>query len=506
MMLSYDLGEKHVNTLTVSLIFLTILLIIIAPWFFLTLRKKQQLENEAQLLRAQQHEFSLLREQHQVLTQEKQQQETLVSNMSLQLNQANQQNAVLEQRIQHKDEKLKGYEAEELKVNTLIEQLREQNTKLHTNLAKLQSEHEQAQKHHAEKLALLDEAKTKLSQEFKLLANQIFEEKQSKMTASSKETLDHIIKPMQKDIYDFKQRMEQVHKEDIEARSALSQHLSQLKELNIQMSQDTLNLTQALKGDSKAQGNWGEMILEKLLESSGLREGYEFKREQSFVNDEGKRQRPDVIIDMPGNKQVIIDAKVSLTDYERAMSSQDNATKQQCIRAHCKSIQTHIQTLANKRYDHLEGIHSPDYVLMFMPIEAAYLMAIEADSSIFEAAFDKRIAVVTPSTLYATLKLIEQLWRYERQSENVAKLTKQAGNLHDKFVGFIESFEDIQTHIGRAQKSYDKALGQLKNGRGNLVNQVKTLADLSGKAKKEIPHHLLGELETGEQDELKDES
>jgi len=248
------------------------------------------------------------------------------------------------------------------------------------------------------------------------------------------------------------------------------------------------------------------MILEKLLESSGLREGYEFEREQSFINDEGKRQRPDVIIRMPGDKQVIIDAKVSLTDYERAVSAHDAEAQKQHIRAHCKSIQTHIQTLANKRYDHLEGINSPDYVLMFMPIEAAYLMAIEADSSIFEAAFDKRIAVVTPSTLYATLKLIEQLWRYERQSENVAKLTKQAGNLHDKFVGFIESFEDIETHIGRAQKSYDKALGQLKDGRGNLVNQVKTLADLSGKAKKEMPKHLLSELDNGEQHELKDKS
>jgi len=157
-------------------------------------------------------------------------------------------------------------------------------------------------------------------------------------------------------------------------------------------------------------------------------------------------------------------------------------------------MQSHIQTLANKRYDHLEGVHSPDYVLMFMPIEGAYLMAIEANRSIFEAAFDKRIAVVTPSTLYATLKLIEQLWRYERQTENVAKLTKQAGSLHDKFVGFLSSFEDISKHIGNAQKSYDNALGQLKDGKGNLINRVKELSDLSGKAKKEIPSHLLDDI------------
>ncbi len=370
-----------------------------------------------------------------------------------------------------------------------------ENKNLNTSLTKLQTAHELMQQSNTEKLALLEEAKEKLALEFKSLANQIFEEKQSKMTEHNKATLDDIIKPMQKDISEFKQRMEQVHKEDIEARSALSQHLSQLKELNLQMSQDALNLTQALKGDSKAQGNWGEMILEKLLESSGLREGHEFEREQSFINDEGKRQRPDVIIRMPGDKQVIIDAKVSLTDYERAVSAQDTEAQKQHVRAHCKSIQTHIQTLANKRYDHLEGVHSPDYVLMFMPIEAAYLMAIEADSSIFEAAFDKRIAVVTPSTLYATLKLIEQLWRYERQSENVAKLMNRAGLLHDKVADFMKSFEDVGNRLTQAQSSYDKAFGQIKSGRGSVLSQIKTLGDLSGKAKKDIPEHLLHEAQ-----------
>ncbi len=402
-----------------------------------------------------------------------------------------QQITSLEQSLLHKDEQLAQLHEQHTQSRQEAAQWQQENTRLQTSFAKLQATHEHMQQHHAEKLALLEEAKAKLSQEFKLLAHQIFEEKQAKMTVSSKETLEHIIKPMQKDLADFKIRMEQVHKEDIEARSALAQHLEHLQALNQRMSQDAINLTQALKGDSKAQGNWGEMILAKILESSGLREGHEFTREQGYRNDEGKLQKPDVIIHMPGDKQVIIDAKVSLTDYERAMSAQDEQQRQRFVRAHCKSIQQHIRALADKRYDHLDGVHSPDYVLMFMPIEAAYLMAIEADSSIFEAAFERRIAVVTPSTLYATLKLIEQLWRYERQTENVAKLTKQAGQLHDKFVGFIASFEDIQTHISKAQKSYDKALGQLKDGRGNLVAQVKKLADLSGKAKKEIPNHML---------------
>jgi len=404
------------------------------------------------------------------------------------------EHASLLQKVASSSLSLEKSEAALAQALSQVESLREENMQLKTTLTRLKTEYENAQEACVEKLALLDDAKTKLSQEFQLLANKIFEDKQSKMTEHSKNTLDSIIKPMQQEMTNFRSRIEQVHKEDIEARGSLERHLSHLKELNQQMSQETLNLTHALKGDSKAQGNWGEMILEKLLESSGLREGLEFKREVNYKNDEGKNQRPDVIIFMPGDKQVIIDAKVSLTDYERAISSNDESEQKRFINAHVKSMQSHIQTLANKRYDHLEGVHSPDYVLMFMPIEGAYLMAIEANRSIFEAAFDKRIAVVTPSTLYATLKLIEQLWRYERQTENVAKLTKQAGSLHDKFVGFLSSFEDISKHIGNAQKSYDNALGQLKDGKGNLINRVKELSDLSGKAKKEIPSHLLDDI------------
>ncbi len=492
------------DILTLTSMILALLFIIIFPWFIITYKNNTKLQSHIRELEQEQLESLLqnkqleqLKKDHADLNQQYDDAKTKLDTYSIQL-------ARLGQELSDKKEYIKQLKIEAEQQHRLYSQCQEDNRHLNEAQTKLQTEYEQAQKHNAEKLALLEEAKTKLAHEFKALADQIFEEKQQKMTQSSKETLDNIIKPMQKDISEFKARMEQVHKEDIEARSALSQHLQHLQELNQQMSQDALNLAQALKGNSKVQGNWGEMILEKLLESSGLREGYEFKREQSLINDEGKRQRPDVIIYMPNNKQVIIDAKVSLTDYERAVSCQDDATKSQFVRAHVKSIQQHINALAGKRYDHLEGVHSPDYVLMFMPIEAAYLMAIEADSSIFEEAFERRIAVVTPSTLYATLKLIEQLWRYERQTENVAKLTKQAGSLHDKFVGFLQSFEDIQKHISKAQDSYDKALGQLKNGRGNLMNQAKTLADLSGKAKKEIPKHLLDN--DGDQHELKDKS
>jgi len=352
----------------------------------------------------------------------------------------------------------------------------------------------------AEKLLLLEDAKQTLANEFKVLANQIFEEKGRVFSERNRLSLDEVLKPMRQQLGDFRKRVDEIHNDDNKERASLRAHLSQLKDLNQQMSTDAINLTQALKGESKAQGNWGEMILERILETSGLREGKEFAREQSFTGEDGKRLRPDVVIYMPGDKQVIIDSKVSLTDYERAISASDEAERKPALAAHCRSLKTHIQSLSKKRYDHLPNVHSPDYVLMFMPIEGAYLMAIEADSSIFESAFEQRVAVVTPSTLYATLKLIEQLWRYERQSENVVKLIDRASLLHDKMVDFVKAFEEVGGRLNQAQNAYGTALDRIKNGRGNVISQIATLSVLAGKTKKELPSHLLEAAEV--QDKL----
>jgi DNA recombination protein RmuC len=341
-----------------------------------------------------------------------------------------------------------------------------------------------------EKLALLDEAKAKLGNEFKLLANQIFEAKGKTFSEQNRASLDEVLKPMREQLGDFRKRVDEVHLNDAKDRASLREHLAQLEGLNRQMSEDALNLTHALKGESKAQGNWGEMILERILETSGLREGHEFLREDSSDIGGGKRHRPDVIVRMPGDKHIIIDSKVSLTNYERALSATEQADRKQAVKAHVSSFKTHIRSLSDKRYDQLPNIHSPDYVLMFVPIEGAYMMAIEADQSIFEAAFNKRVAVVTPSTLYATLKLIEQLWRYERQSENVVKLIDRASLLHDKMVSFVESFEDIGKRLNQARDSYDTALGRIKTGPGNVIGQIDTLGKLAGKTKKELPKHL----------------
>lgn len=372
-----------------------------------------------------------------------------------------------------------------------LEQLRERVTQRETAFAELQRMSEMEKSAADEKLQLLDEAKQKLSTEFQLLANQIFETKQQSFQQNAQSTMDALLKPMQSSLDAFKQRVEVVHKEDLEGRASLTEQLRQLHALNHQMSEEAHNLTQALKGDSKTQGNWGELVLERLLERSGLREGEEFVREKSFTDEHGKRFRPDVVLNLPDSKHVIIDSKVSLLHYEQALNSNDGVSREKALKAHLQSLKGHIDTLAVKRYEHLDVLNAPDFVLMFIPVEGAYLMAIEADASIFENAFEKRVAVVTPTTLFTSLKTIEQLWRYERQSENTVKLVRRAADVHDKFVSYIETFEKLGKQLETVQGSYQQARSQLVDGRGNLVRQAQMLKELAGKTKKELPSHLL---------------
>lgn len=374
---------------------------------------------------------------------------------------------------------------------SVLEETNQQISRYKANIAELEVTIEKDREASEEKLALLEGAKEKLATEFRLLANQIFEEKGKAFSEHNRHHLDEVLKPMREQLGDFRKRVDEVHLNDSKDRASLREHLGQLESLNRQMSEDALNLTQALKGESKAQGNWGEMILERILETSGLREGHEFLREDSTTFDVNKRLRPDVIVRMPGEKHIIIDSKVSLTDYERAVSSGDAATRSRHIKALVGSMKGHIKGLADKHYAHLPGIHSPDYVLMFMPIEGAYMMAIEADQGIFETAFEKGVAVVTPSTLYATLKLIEQLWRAEKQSENMVKLIDRASRLHDKMASFVESFEEIGMRLEQAQKAYGTSLNRIKSGPGNVISQIDTLGKLAGRTKKELPSHLV---------------
>jgi len=399
-------------------------------------------------------------------------------------------NTQLSEQVRHSGKQIADLEQKLSDKESALDELRLLNSRHEANIAELQvaikKDHEAAE----EKLKLLEEAKQKLGTEFKLLAGQIFEEKGKSFTEQNRSSIDELLKPMKEQLGEFRKRVDEVHLNDAKDRASLKEHLAQLEKLNRQMSEDAIGLTQALKGESKAQGNWGEMILERILESSGLRKDHEFLREESTDIGGGKRLRPDVIVRMPGDKHIIIDSKVSLTDYERAISAIDADGRNRSIKAHVNSMKAHIKGLADKHYAHLSGINSPDYVLMFMPIEGAYMMAIEADQSIFESAFERGVAVVTPSTLYATLKLIEQLWRHERQSENVVKLIDRASRLHDKVVDFMSAFEDVGKRLKQAQESFDSAHNRISSGRGNVISQIATLGELAGKTQKELPKHL----------------
>ncbi|WP_178863755.1 DNA recombination protein RmuC [Thiomicrorhabdus cannonii] len=459
------------SLLVLSGLFLLLALIFIFRFKGLLQEARWQLREQATRLES----VEALQAQYALLQQEHRQLQPLIGSV-----------AQLEKQLLDGQNLLQNKEVQLAEAQDKLAYVREQQAQLQQTL-----EHEKSRAQ--EKIELLEHAKQQLANEFKLLANQIFEAKQMQFHEQGKQSMEAVVKPMQAALESFKQRVETVHKEDLEGRASLGEQLKQLQSLNAKMSEEAHNLTQALKGDSKTQGNWGELVLERLLERSGLREGIEFEREKSFVDDSGKRLRPDVIINLPDNKHIIVDSKVSLLHYEKALNSDTDTARQHALKQHLSSLKNHIDTLAAKRYEHLERLNAPDFVLMFIPVEGAYMLAIETDPGIFEHAFEKRVAVVTPTTLFTTLKTVEQLWRYERQSENTVKLIKRAAEVHDKFVGFVETFEKVGKQLDTLNGSYHTARKQMLDGSGNLVRQAEMLKELAGKTKKEIPTHLLEE-------------
>jgi len=357
--------------------------------------------------------------------------------------------------------------------------------------AVLQTRHEDALTTHDEKIKLLDEAKETLKQQFNQLANEIFESKSKRFTESSEERLQLLLKPFREQISSFAKQTEERFVKENSERAVLHKELSRLRELNEQITQDAKNLTNALKGENKTQGNWGEIVLERILEESGLREGMEYQTQGSFKGEEGNTLRPDVIIHLPQEKDIVIDSKVSLVAYERFMSADDPSEKEAALKQHLSSINAHIKGLSEKKYEKLEGIHTLDFILLFMPIEGAFLLALEQDGSFFSRAYEQNIMIVSPSTLLVTLRTIEHIWRTERQEQNAQEIARQAEALYDKFVAFVEDLNKIGDQIGKTQESYEKALNKLSTGKGNLLRRVETMKKLGLKPKKSLP--LIGE-------------
>jgi DNA recombination protein RmuC len=342
-----------------------------------------------------------------------------------------------------------------------------------------------------EKIELLQAAREQMKTEFSLLANRIFEEKSEKMVQNNKTSLETTLGPLKTQLTDFRKKVEDVYDKETRDRVSLRAELEQLKKLNTQMSEDALNLTRALKGDKKTQGNWGEVVLERVLEQSGLRKGTEYETQVNLLAEDGSRRLPDVIIRLPDNKDVVVDSKVSLVDYEKYINAEDEADRELFLQAHVNAIGNHISGLSLKEYEKLEGIRSLDFVLLFIPIESAFMAAFDADPGMFKKAYDKQVIVVSPTTLLATLRTIQTIWRYEHQNRNAEKIAAQAGGIFDQFSLVIESLDEVGRNLERARDSFDQAHKRISTGRGNMVRRVQQLQELGARTKKKLSASVL---------------
>lgn len=377
-----------------------------------------------------------------------------------------------------------------------LQDLQQQLLHLKTENADLNARQQEQHKSNAEKIRLLQDAEAQLKTQFENLAHRIFEERGKQFVEHNKVSIESLVAPLKEQLGEFKNRVESVYDNETKDRISLREEIVSLRRDTQKMNQEALNLTRALKGDHKAQGNWGEMILEKVLEQSGLRKGIEYETQGAFRDEDKRLFKPDVIIRLPDNKDVIIDSKVSLLAYERYCSADDEAERVEALKQHTEAVRNHIKGLSNKDYSSLKGLRSLDFVLLFMPIEAAFMAAFQADEKLFNDAFEHKIVVVTPTTLLATLRTIQNIWRYEQQNENARLIADKAGSLYDKIRGFVEDIEKLGNQLATVQKTYDGIVNKLTTGHGNLLRQVTAFEELGVKVKKKLPKSLTEQMES----------
>lgn len=366
------------------------------------------------------------------------------------------------------------------------------------------SAHEQAESAR-EKLALLDQAEQRLRESFQNLANQILDAKAERFKEQNAEHLGGLLDPLKVQLKEFREAVTQTHANEQRERGMLAQEIRSLKELNQQISQDAVNLTRALKGESRTQGAWGEMVLERVLEASGLQSGREYDTQESFQGADGTRQRPDVIVHLPENKDVIIDAKVSLVAWERSVSLEDEGERQAALREHLLSLRRHIDGLAGKNYSDIPGMRTLDFVLMFVPVEAAFIEAVRADGGLYSYALERKISLVSPSTLLATLRTVAYLWRIESRNNNAIEIARRAANLHDNFVILVNELDALGSQLHKAQSAHTSVVRRLtEGGKGSVILQVKSLAEMGAPVKKSLPAPLI-EAAGADQDQSDDE-
>jgi DNA recombination protein RmuC len=478
---SLDINSVIIGVVCTLFIFLAVLF-----WaMFSASKQRQQLLFKLQLQQDRERNINQQLEQQRQQNQKLQHRNVLVEQNlhqeQLSTTQMREKIAMFELSEQEKE----GIQQQLVQHRELLNQANSQITELEVRLS---SEREMSE----QKSQLFNQAREQLKQDFQHLANQIFEDKSANFKRDSRESMASILNPLREQLGDFKRKVEDVYDKETRDRQALYQQIDHLKQLNQQMSQDTINLTQALKGDSKVQGNWGEVILERVLEESGLRKGHEYETQVSLTQ-EGKRYQPDVIVRLPDEKDMIIDAKVSLTGYERYCSGNDSQGREQFLIEHVQSVRNHIRGLSQKSYEKLENVRTLDFVLLFIPVEGAFLLALEHDQNLFRYAFQRNIILVSPTTLLVTLRTVQNIWRFEHQNQNAQAIANRGAELYDKFVNFVESMDDLGKHLDRAQNAYDESYKRLSSGKGNLVNQAVALTKLGVNGKKKLPDGLRDE-------------
>ena len=374
---------------------------------------------------------------------------------------------------------------------TLVDSLRAERDQALQNTIRLEAELDSERKQGLGRIQALNEAKEALTNQFKNLANEILEDKSKRFTEQNAASLDALLKPLQTKLTEFKEQVSNTYGNEARERHALKSEIERLANLNLKMSDETRSLTQALKGDSKVQGNWGELVLESILESSGLRKGEEYVVQDSHTQSDGSRLQPDVVIKLPEGKSLVVDSKVSITAYARHTEATDEDLAEKELAAHIQSLRQHIQGLSGKNYSSLYGIGSVDFVLMFVPIEPAFLLALKTAPNLYQEALTKNIVLVCPSTLMATLRTVAHLWRQDHQNRNALEIAKQCGNLYDKFVGFVDDLEKLGQRLDQAQTSYHDAFNKLKTGKGNLIRSAERVRELGVKPSKNLAAPLI---------------
>lgn len=375
------------------------------------------------------------------------------------------------------------------RVNEEVKGLRERNAQLETRL-------EEHRRQRIEEQQLLEQAKKALTHEFEQAANRIFDAKQQQFSSASKVNLEQVLSPFKQQLGDFHKRVEDIYHKENTQRNQLVGQIAELQKQAQQISNDAVSLAQALKGDNKAQGNWGEIVLERLLEQSGLEKGREYETQVSLQNASGKRFQPDVIVRLPDNKDIIIDAKVSLLDYEKYYSCENEQDRELAVKCHIDSLRAHIRNLSIKEYEGLEGIRTLDFVFIFVPVEAAYLLAMQHSPSLFKEAYEKNIVLVSPSSLMVALRTVETIWRHEKQNKNAEQMARSAGRLYDQFAMVSKALEELGGCLNRTQQAYDTTWKRLSGGRGNLLRRMEDIRKLGAKTSKTLPEGMARELDS----------